>query len=115
MKGKIATIGFFDGVHKGHQFLFDHLRRLAQEREFAPLIVTFDSHPRATLQSDYQPAMLTSREERYKLLSAFGEVLMLPFEEIHSLTAQEFLTFLRDRHNVQALVRSTVVWARLAA
>ncbi len=104
VKGKIATIGFFDGVHRGHQFLFDHLRRLAQERELIPLIVTFDNHPRATLQSDYQPAMLTSREERQKLLSAFGEVLMLPFKEIHALTAQEFMTFLHERYDVSVLV-----------
>lgn len=48
--------------------------------------------------------MLTSREERQKLLSAFGEVLMLPFEEIHALTAQEFMTFLHDRYDVRVLV-----------
>ena len=101
---KIATIGFFDGVHKGHRFLFDHLRRVAQERDLTPLIVTFDNHPRATLQSDYQPAMLTSREERQELLERYGEVLMLPFEEIHSLTAQEFMTFLHDRYDVRVLV-----------
>ena len=101
---KIATIGFFDGVHRGHQFLFDHLRRLAQEREFTPLIVTFDNHPRATLQSDYQPAMLSSREERQELLERYGEVLMLPFEEIHAFTAQEFMTLLHDRYDVRLLV-----------
>lgn len=69
-----------------------------------PLIVTFDNHPRATLQSDYQPSLLTSRDERYKLLSAFGEVLMLPFGDIHSLTAQEFMTLLHDRYDVRVLV-----------
>ncbi|MBR4498934.1 MAG: hypothetical protein IKP11_00145, partial [Paludibacteraceae bacterium] len=63
---RIATIGFFDGVHKGHQFLFTHLRALAQERELAPLIVTFDTHPRAVLDADYIPQLLTSREEREK-------------------------------------------------
>ena len=101
---RIATIGFFDGVHKGHQFLFTHLRTLAQERGLAPLIVTFDTHPRAVLDADYIPQLLTSREEREKHLSQYGEVLMLPFANIHSLTAQEFMTRLRDEYGVSVLL-----------
>ena len=101
---RIATIGFFDGVHKGHQFLFTHLRALAQERGLAPLIVTFDTHPRAVLDADYIPQLLTSREEREKQLSAYGEVLMLPFADIQPLTAQEFMTRLRDEYGVSVLL-----------
>lgn len=101
---RIATIGFFDGVHKGHQFLFTHLRALAQERGLAPLIVTFDTHPRAVLDADYIPQLLTSREEREKHLSQYGEVLMLPFADIQPLTAQEFMTRLRDEYGVSVLL-----------
>ena len=101
---QIATIGFFDGVHKGHQFLFTHLRALAQERGLAPLIVTFDTHPRAVLDADYIPQLLTSREEREKHLSQYGEVLMLPFADIQPLTAQEFMTRLRDEYGVSVLL-----------
>ncbi len=101
---RIATIGFFDGVHKGHQFLFTHLRALAQERRLAPLIVTFDTHPRAVLDADYIPQLLTSREEREKHLSQYGEVLMLPFADIQPLTAQEFMTRLRDEYGVSVLL-----------
>ena len=78
---RIATIGFFDGVHRGHQFLFEHLRAIAAERGLSPLIVTMDRHPRAVLQSDYIPHLLTSTEEREKMLSAYGEVLMLPLKK----------------------------------
>ena len=91
-------------MHKGHQFLFTHLRALAQERGLAPLIVTFDTHPRAVLDADYIPQLLTSREEREKHLSQYGEVLMLPFADIHSLTAQEFMTRLRDEYGVSVLL-----------
>ena len=101
---RIATIGFFDGVHKGHQFLFTHLRALAQERGLVPLIVTFDTHPRAVLDADYIPQLLTSREEREKHLSQYGEVLMLPFADIQPLTAQEFMTRLRDEYGVSVLL-----------
>lgn len=101
---KIATIGFFDGVHKGHQFLFSHLRTIGEERGLAPLIVTFDDHPRAVLESDYIPQLLTSREEREKQLNQYGEVLMLSFAEIQPLTALEFMTRLRDEYDVAAIL-----------
>ena len=104
MKNKIATIGFFDGVHKGHQFLFEHLRALAAERELAPLIITFAQHPRAVLQSDYIPQLLTTPEERQVLLSRFGEVVMLPFEDVQPLTAGQFLTKLHEDYGVEVLL-----------
>ena len=101
---KIATIGFFDGVHKGHQFLFSHLRTIGEERGLAPLIVTFDDHPRVVLESDYIPQLLTSREEREKQLNQYGQVLMLSFAEVQPLTALEFMTRLRDEYDVAAIL-----------
>ena len=101
---RIATIGFFDGVHKGHQFLFEHLRKEADERGLHPLIVTMDRHPRSVLQADYIPHLLTSTEEREKMLRAYGEVLMLPFEEVQPLTAKEFMQRLHDEYGVTVLL-----------
>ena len=102
--GRIATIGFFDGVHKGHRYLFEQLHKAAEERSLQPLIVTFREHPRAVLQSDYIPRLLTSSEERETLLSRYGEVLMLPFREVQPLTAAEFMTYLHDRYEVTTLL-----------
>ena len=101
---RIATIGFFDGVHKGHQFLFEHLQKIADERGLEPLIVTFAEHPRAVLQSDYVPQLLSSLEEREKQLQQYGEVVVLPFAEVQPLTAEQFMTYLRDEHGVTALL-----------
>ena len=101
---KIATIGFFDGVHKGHCFLFEHLREIAAQRGLQPLIVTFDTHPRAVLQSDYMPQLLTTLEERKALLSAFGEVVVLPFTQVQPLTAEDFLKQLKSRYEVDILL-----------
>lgn len=101
---RIATIGFFDGVHRGHQFLFEHLRSLASERGLAPLIVTFDTHPRAVLQADYIPQLLTSLDERKALLKPYGEVLVLPFEDVQPLTAELFMQRLHDAYEVSVLL-----------
>lgn len=103
-RNKIATIGFFDGVHKGHQFLFEHLGQLASERGLEPLIVTFKDHPRRALDADYVPRLLTSLEERTAKLNQYGEVLVFPFEEIQPLSAKEFMLRLRDEYGVTALL-----------
>lgn len=103
-KSKIATIGFFDGVHKGHQYLFEHLRKEADQRGLSPLIVTFDTHPRAVLQSDYMPQILTSLPERETLLNRYGEVLVLPFETVQPLMAAEFMQRLHDEYEVTVLL-----------
>ncbi len=100
----IATIGFFDGVHKGHQFLFEHLRTEAAQRGVAPLIITFDTHPRAVLQADYVPQLLTTVEERKALLSKYGEVVVLPFAEVQPLTAGQFMQRLHDTYEVTTLL-----------
>ena len=104
MTDRIATIGFFDGVHKGHTFLFEHLQALASERGLTPLIVTFAQHPRAVLEADYVPQLISSPEERVKQLSRYGEVVVLPFEEVQPLTAQTFMERLRDEYHVTTLL-----------
>ena len=102
---KIATIGFFDGVHKGHQYLFEHLRELASEKSLQPLIVTFDTHPRGILQADYVPQLLTTSDERLALLrQELSEVLVLDFKQIQEQTAAEFMTYLRDEQHVAVLL-----------
>lgn len=101
---KIATIGFFDGVHKGHQFLFVQVCSIAEHEGLQPLIVTFDQHPRAVLQNDYIPQLITSLEERKALLQQYAEVLVLPFEQMQALTAQQFMSFLKDEYDVQKIV-----------
>ena len=101
---RIATIGFFDGVHKGHQFLFAQVCKMAEQEGLQPLIVTFDQHPRAVLQNDYIPHLITSLEERRALLQQYAEVLVLPFGQIQALTAQQFMSFLKDEYDVQKIV-----------
>jgi len=102
---RIATIGFFDGVHKGHQYLFSQLRSQAESKGLEALVVTFDRHPRSLLDADYVPQLLTTREERIALLEQeAAHVLVLDFSEIRSMTAAEFMIYLRDRADVSVLM-----------
>ena len=102
--GQIATIGFFDGVHKGHRYLFKQLNEEAAARGLKPLIVTFEEHPRTVLQSDYIPKLLSTKEERKALLSAYGEVVMLRFSTIRDLTAEQFMIRLKEEYGVEVLL-----------
>ena len=101
---RIATIGFFDGVHKGHRYLFKQLNEEAASRGLKPLIVTFEEHPRTVLQSDYIPKLLSTKEERKALLSVYGEVVMLRFSTIRDLTAEQFMIRLKEEYGVEVLL-----------
>ena len=102
--GRIATIGFFDGVHKGHRYLFKQLNEEAAARGLKPLIVTFEEHPRTVLQSDYIPKLLSTKEERKALLSAYGEVVMPRFSTIRDLTAEQVMIRLKEEYGVEVLL-----------
>lgn len=84
--------------------MFESLRSIGSERGLAPLIVTFAEHPRQALQSDYVPQLLTTLEERRALLSAYGEVLVLPFETVQPMTAEAFMRYLHDEQDVRVLL-----------
>jgi riboflavin kinase/FMN adenylyltransferase len=104
----VATIGFFDGVHRGHQCLVSQVCRLAQELSCPSLVITFDQHPRQVLHSDYIPQLLSTLTEKKSLLLASGidRLEVLPFtEELSRLTALQFMQqVLRDQLNVRTLV-----------
>ena len=109
MKTELAiTIGFFDGVHKGHQYLLQQLEAQAADHCLQAAAVTFDCHPRTIVQRDYVPMLLTTQEEKLALLSkAFGgEVFVLPFTEmLGAMSAKEFMLFvLRDKLNTVFLL-----------
>lgn len=109
----IATIGFFDGVHRGHRYLFEQLRRYATEYDERPLIFTFLQHPRTVLSrlqgnggvcDDFCPQLLTTIDEREQLLGQFGDVHFFDFAEVQPLTALQFLDYLSDRWKVRHLL-----------
>lgn len=102
-----ATIGFFDGVHLGHCFLIEQVKEAASQAGLCSSIITFPVHPRQVIQSDYQPQLLSSPEEKIELLSTTGidQCILLPFtKELSQLTAREFMQLLRDKYQVRMLV-----------
>lgn len=103
----VATIGFFDGVHLGHRYLINQVKIAASQCGWCSSIITFPIHPRQVIQSDYQPQLLSSPEEKIELLSQTGvdNCILLPFtQELSKLTAYEFMQLLYDKYKVRMLV-----------
>ena len=103
----VATIGFFDGVHLGHRYLINQVKIAASQCGWHSSIITFPVHPRQVIQSDYQPQLLSSPEEKIELLASTGidNCILLPFtQELSRLTAWEFMQFLYDKYKVRMLV-----------
>ena len=103
-----ATIGFFDGVHRGHRDLINQLIEVAKKRKMKSAVVTFRQHPRKVLNQDYQPQLLTSCGEKEWLLKTtcdMDECFMLDFTvELAAFSAKDFMQFLRDKYNVKGLL-----------
>lgn len=101
MVGFVATIGMFDGVHLGHQFVLQQTIDLARESGLQPLCITFDHSPR-------QEQVLTPLDEKVRLIRQMGidRVEVLSFTaELKSLTARQFMEqVLRNQMNVRVLL-----------
>jgi riboflavin kinase/FMN adenylyltransferase len=66
-----VVVGVFDGLHRGHTYLLDHLVREAGARLARPTVVTFDAHPDAILLG-HAPPLLMDPDERLERLAAAG-------------------------------------------
>lgn len=105
----VATIGFFDGVHCGHRFLIDRVIEEAQRSGMSSAVITFDRHPREVLQTDYQPDLLSTLDEKLLLLSKthVDNTVVLHFDaSLAALTAHDFM---RDVLQGQLKVRKLVI------
>lgn len=106
--GCVATLGCFDGVHRGHQLLIGTVLRKAEETGLQSVVVTFDRQPRELFDPDYRPQLLSTLEEKEQLMAALGvdHLVVLPFtKELASLTAQAFMQqVLHERLGVRVLV-----------
>lgn len=107
-KGETAlTIGVFDGVHLGHQYLIEKLREKAAREDLLSGVVTFHRHPRLVLSPETKLTYLTSLQERIKLLTSLGVELIVPLSftpELAQLRAREFVALLQSQLRMRVLV-----------
>lgn len=103
----VATIGCFDGVHRGHRYLIAQVQDEARRQGLHSALITFPVHPRQVMQSDYLPQWLTCLPQKEDLLKEQGAdyCILLPFtRELSLLSARRFMELLHNEFHVQALV-----------
>ncbi|MBQ8152818.1 MAG: bifunctional riboflavin kinase/FAD synthetase [Prevotella sp.] len=103
----VATIGMFDGVHKGHRFVLSHVCDYAKEHGLASTVITFDKHPKEVVVTDWKPQLLTTFDERMRLLEETGidRCVVLPFtQEMAAQSAYDFMRLMADRLGVKVLM-----------
>jgi riboflavin kinase/FMN adenylyltransferase len=100
-------IGFFDGVHLGHQRLISELIAYGKRVGLPAVIFTFDHSPRKLLSPDIFKGYITSPEEKFSYLLNLGvdHVVFRPFElDFSKLSHKEFIQeILLDRLNARAV------------
>jgi len=108
-RGCVATIGNYDGVHRGHQHMIAALRAKASELGVPAVLVTFEPTPREFFEGSAAPSRLTRLREKLQALALYGvdRVVVLRFDRrMQGMGASEFV----DRLLVEGLgVRHVVV------
>ncbi len=87
-------IGFFDGVHLGHQKLIKELTKYSKAQGLPSIIFTFDHSPRKLLSPEIFKGYITSPEEKFSYLLNLGvdHVIFRPFElDFSKLSHKDFI------------------------
>lgn len=95
LQSPILTIGFFDGVHLGHQKVIGRTVRLAKEKGGESVVITFNRHPKSFLTNRLQ-STITSLEHRLLLLERLGVELAIVLEFDHKLAEMSTRDFVRQ-------------------
>lgn len=102
----VVTIGAFDGVHRGHQYLIRHLLDHAQANGQVPVVLTFYPHPKMVL-GGFQPGYyLTLPDDKASLLGSLGVELVVthPFDDtVRQIRAAAFVDLLVKHLNMRSL------------
>jgi riboflavin kinase / FMN adenylyltransferase len=100
-------IGFFDGVHLGHQQIIRQTITDARQREAIALVITFDRHPSTVVALSRVPPLIYSLPQKLRAIEALGAdtLLLIPFDKAFSeQTGEAFVRGLaRDLGHVQSL------------
>jgi riboflavin kinase / FMN adenylyltransferase len=104
----VATVGMFDGVHRGHRALLDRVAAEAAAGGVPAAAVTFDRHPLTVLRPGSEPPLLTTLDRKVELLGEAGMEIVLVLEftrELSEVTAEAFAAeVLFDRLAARAVV-----------
>lgn len=102
----VSCIGYFDGVHKGHQALIQKTVELSIKENVEPFIITFDPDPNSVINSS-SSFTINTLDERIKLFETFGikGVIIIKFDSIlMNMSSVDFSNLYLKKLNLKGLV-----------
>lgn len=90
----VLTVGNFDGVHLGHQALFNMVVQIAERTGGDKVALTFHPHPMKVLRPENPPKLICTLEQKTELIMAAGidHLVCLPFTRLFAkTTATDFV------------------------
>tara|TARA_Y100001970_G_scaffold233484_1_gene291101 strand:- start:396 stop:1322 length:927 start_codon:yes stop_codon:yes gene_type:complete len=105
-KESLLAIGVFDGVHLGHQHLFNNLINTAKDHQLLSGVLTFKNHPATVLNSNFKPQLITSPVEKIKLIESTGIDFVVPItfdKTLANLSAKSFIELIQKHLNMKGI------------
>lgn len=106
-KHYVVAIGFFDGLHLGHQKLIEEVKHISHTKGYQSAVMTFDQHPLTVLKGE-EKRYLTSRHDRNRILEHLGidTLFVIRFsKEVAALSPEVFI----DKYIVGLNIQHVVV------
>jgi riboflavin kinase / FMN adenylyltransferase len=88
------AIGFFDGVHLGHQQIIRQTITDARQHDAAAVVITFDQHPNSIVSPAHVPPLIYSLEQKIRTIRRLGPeaLLLISFDaEFSRQTGESFI------------------------
>ncbi len=107
LRGGVAAMGNFDGLHLGHRAVLDHTAEQARQRNAPFLVLTFEPHPRRFFRPELPPFRLTPLADKVRLLRphAVDGLIVLPFTAgLAATSAEDFAALLREAAGIDRVV-----------
>ena len=107
IKPTVACIGYFDGIHKGHQKLINTALKVAKKEDLPTSLITFDPDPWVVLKNLKSVSHLTTLKQRINILNSMGidYLYLVKFDkELSKLTPDQFVRELLIPLQIKSLV-----------
>ena len=92
------TIGNFDGLHTGHQFVLKRLSGISHQNQIPSVVISFKNHPAEILRPERPICKICTNEQKIKIFEKKGidTLILLPFtKELSELSVEEFISNLQ--------------------
>ncbi|RCL47124.1 MAG: bifunctional riboflavin kinase/FAD synthetase [Candidatus Thioglobus sp.] len=95
-QGAVATIGNFDGLHRGHQHIIQHVTALARQQQRASIVISFEPTPKEYFMGLQAPARIYNLRAKLELLSALQPDYFVMLRFNHTLATLQAETFVHQ-------------------